>query len=600
VARQLRFDRYVLDLDRGCLLLEGSEVALRPKTFAVLNYLTQNPHRLVSKDELVAAVWAHVVVTDDALVQSVGELRRALADDGSRLIRTIPRRGYRLECDVSEYDVSMAAPTVPAVAAAAPLSAESGSELHAPVRDGVARTALDQFRSARVGWRIGLLSALALVTVVAAGIRWGGIGTEWLLPDAPNPGNPPAITKPETGAKAAIAILPFEDNSDDSSREYFADGLTQDIINALGRFPELTVMSWNAVSAYKGKRASPEEIARSLSVRYQVEGSVVQTAGRVRVIAQLVNAEGRVVWSGRFDEALADLFALQGRITTEIAGALAIRVTKSEQQRVLAKPAESFEAYDYVLRTRSALQRPTRANNAEARALLRHAIQLDQDCAACYAALAETYHVAVVMGWAESPAEILGRAEEMAQKALNLNEAEVRAHVILGRIHIFHHRYEQAKAEMDRTLAINPNDAHGLAGRGNVLMWLGQTDAAIEALEQAQRIDPELNAIDRNALSLAYYLKRRYEAAIGQAELNLRETAAANFSRIVLAAAYAQQNRIEDAAAVATVIRRTDPTFEPLAFGSKFLNPDDLEHVRDGFRKAGLFNAEADARSSSQ
>jgi tetratricopeptide (TPR) repeat protein len=318
------------------------------------------------------------------------------------------------------------------------------------------------------------------------------------------------------------------------------------------------------------------------------------------VIAQLVNAEGRVVWSGRFDEALADLFALQGRITTEIAGALAIRVTKSEQQRVLAKPAESFEAYDYVLRTRSALQRPTRANNAEARALLRHAIQLDQDCAACYAALAETYHVAVVMGWAESPAEILGRAEEMAQKALNLNEAEVRAHVILGRIHIFHHRYEQAKAEMDRTLAINPNDAHGLAGRGNVLMWLGQTDAAIEALEQAQRIDPELNAIDRNALSLAYYLKRRYEAAIGQAELNLRETAAANFSRIVLAAAYAQQNRIEDATAVATVIRRTDPTFEPLAFGSKFLNPDDLEHVRDGFRKAGLFNAEADARSSSQ
>jgi TolB-like protein/predicted nucleic acid-binding protein len=427
--------------------------------------------------------------------------------------------------------------------------------------------------------------------VVAAGIRWGGIGTEWLLPDAPSPGNPPAITKPETGAKAAIAILPFEDNSDDSSHEYFADGLTQDIINALGRFPELTVMSWNAVLAYKGKRASPEEIARSLSVRYQVEGSVVQTAGRVRVIAQLVNAEGRVVWSGRFDEALADLFALQGRITTEIAGALAIRVTKSEQQRVLAKPAESFEAYDYVLRTRSALQRPTRANNAEARALLRHAIQLDQDCAACYAALAETYHVAVVMGWAESPAEILGRAEEMAQKALNLNEAEVRAHVILGRIHIFHHRYEQAKAEMDRTLAINPNDAHGLAGRGNVLMWLGQTDAAIEALEQAQRIDPELNAIDRNALSLAYYLKRRYEAAIGQAELNLRETAAANFSRIVLAAAYAQDNRNTAAARVVTEIRRLDPTFDPQEFGTKFLNPIDLENLRDGLRKAGLFPA---------
>ena len=154
------------------------------------------------------------------------------------------------------------------------------------------------------------------------------------------------------------------------------------------------------------------------------------------------------------------------------------------------------------------------------------------------------------MGWAESPAALLSRAEEMANKALSLDDSDVRAHVILGRIHIFHHRYEQAKAEIDRAIAINPNDAHGLAGRGNILMWLGQTDAAIEALEQAQRIDPELNPIDRFALSLAYYLKRRYDAAIEQAELNLRKTEGAQFSHVVLAAAYAQQNRAEDAARV--------------------------------------------------
>ena len=129
----------------------------------------------------------------------------------------------------------------------------------------------------------------------------------------------------------------------------------------------------------------------------------------------------------------------------------------------------------------------------------------------------------------------------MANKALSINDSEVRAAVILGRVHIFHQRYEQAKAEMDRAIAINPNDAHGLAGRGNILMWLGQTDAAIEVLELAQRIDPELNAIDRYALSLAYYLKGRYDAAIEEAKLNLRRTTGANFSRIVLAAAYAEQ-----------------------------------------------------------
>jgi tetratricopeptide (TPR) repeat protein len=119
-------------------------------------------------------------------------------------------------------------------------------------------------------------------------------------------------------------------------------------------------------------------------------------------------------------------------------------------------------------------------------------------------------------------------------------------------------------------------------------MWRGQTDAAIEALEAAQRIDPELNPLDRFALSLAYYLKQRYNAAIEQAELNLRRTQSANFSRVVLAASYAEQDRPEDAARVVAMIHRMDPTFDPQTFGSKFLNAADLDHLRDGLRKAGL------------
>jgi tetratricopeptide (TPR) repeat protein len=164
----------------------------------------------------------------------------------------------------------------------------------------------------------------------------------------------------------------------------------------------------------------------------------------------------------------------------------------------------------------------------------------------------------------------------------------VRARIILGRIHLYHQRYEQAQAEIDRAIAINPNDAHGLAGRGNILLWLGQTDAAVEALELARRIDPELNAIDRNALSLAYYLKRRYQAAAEEAEINLRQTESAHFSRAILAAAYAQQNRPEDAKRVVVMIRDLDPTFDPQKFGTKFLNSVDLERLRDGLRKAGL------------
>jgi adenylate cyclase len=582
-AKRLRFDRYVLDLDRGCLLLDGNEIVLRPKTFAVLLYLVENSGRLVSKDDLFGAVWPNLAVTDDALVQSVGELRRALGDDGPRLIKTIPRRGYRLESAVSAV-----APTGPS---ATGVSLDSTAS-----HDGVqaSKAAIPVHASTLLRATRGeLVAALTLVVLLVAAALLAG-HPEWRFPGSRSGGQPSKTA--EFSAKPAIAILPLASQNDDSAREYFADGLTQDIINALGRFPELTVMSWNAISPYKGRPAKPAEIAQSLAVRYQVEGSVRRTGDRLRVNAQLVDANGQVLWSASFDEALVDIFSLQDKIAKQIAGTLAIRVTQIEQRRVLTKPTDSLEAYYYVLRARPALQRPARASIVEARELLRRAIEIDQNYAAAYAALAETYFAAVSMGWAESPTVFMSRAQEMANKALSLDDSDVRAHIILGRIHIFYHRYEEAKAELDHAIAINPSDANALAGRGNILMWSGQTDAAIETLELAQRIDPELNPLDRMALSLAYYLKGRYDAAIEQAELNLRKTTGANFSRVVLAAAYAQLGRSDDAARVVAAINRIDPTFDGREFGTKFLSAADLEHLRDGLRKAGLSTEEADRR----
>ncbi len=581
---RLRFDRFILDLDRGSLLLDGSEIALRPKTFAVLRYLSENCARLVSKDELFAAVWPNLAVTDDTLVQSIGELRRALGDDGPRLIKTVPRRGYRFDSDVSVVASTgrLLAEGVPALTALSDATARVEPDTAAPsLRRPVT--------SVGASPRIGRTASITLAVVLGAAVLSGGLATAWKLPTFWEHVGLARSQSLEIGTKPTIAILPLLNQNDEPEQAYYADGLTQDIISALGRFSELTVMSWNAVSPYRGKPGSPGAIARDLRVRYQVEGNVRQIANRVRVSAQLVDADGRVLWSARFDEALADVFALQDKITTQIAGALAIQVAQVEQRRASDRPTESLEAYDYVLRARPALQRPTRANNVAARAFLRHAIQLDPNYAAAYSGLADTYHIAVSMGWAESPTDYLGRAEEMANKALTIDDSDVRAHIILGRVHIFYHRYERAMAELDRALAINPSDANGLAGRGNTLMWMGKTDAAIEALEAAERIDPEMNAVDRFALSLAYYLQHRYDAAIEQAELNLRDTVDANFSRDVLAAAFAQNNQPEDAARIVAKIHRVDPSFDPRTFGSKFLNPADLDHLRDGFRKAGLY-----------
>src|SRR5262249_28496155 len=136
--------------------------------------------------------------------------------------------------------------------------------------------------------------------------------------------------------------------------------------------------------------------------------------------------------------------------------------------------------------------------------------------------------------------------------------------------HIFYQRYEQARVEMDRAIALNPSDAHALAGPGNIRMWLGETDAAIADLELAQRIDPELLAMDRFGLSLAYYLKGRYDDAIEQAALNLQRTEGANFSRVVLAAAYAEEKQDSEVARIVATVHRLDPAFDARDFGTKF------------------------------
>jgi len=535
-AQRLNFDGFVLDLTRGSLMRDGREIALRPKTIALLQYLVERPGQLISKDDLLDAIWPNLVVTEGNLVQGIAELRKALAESGREYITTVSRRGYRFEVPVST-----------------------------PVK-----------QAPRSRWKYGLVAMLALAITFLA--LWFGIRTR-----------EPVFSTQGRDARPAIAVLPFQNQSDDAAREYLADGLTQDIINSLGRFSALTVMSWNAVAGYKGARAPPADIARSLAVRYQVEGSVRYTVDRVRVSAQLVDERGRVLWSAGYEEAPADAIQLQDRITREVVGALAIRVTQLELQRLAGKPTSSFDAYDCVLRARPALQRPTRAGIVEARTLLRRAVELDPGYAAAHSSLGETFHVAVSMGWAESPDTYWNRVVEEANEALRLDASDTRARILLGRKYIAYNQFAEAQVEIDRAIAINPSDADALAGRGNILVWLGKTDDAISSLELAQRIDPELNAFDRFALSLAYYLKHRYAESIEQAELNLQRNADARFNHVVLAAALAQAGRREEAESAVEKLRRNDPTFDGSNFGNKFLEARDLAHLREGLEKAGLY-----------
>jgi len=269
---------------------------------------------------------------------------------------------------------------------------------------------------------------------------------------------------PEIAAKPAIAVLPWVNQSGDSTRDHFSDGLTQDIISALGRFSALTVLSWNAVQPYKARPAKPggdrPRSRRQLPGRRQRKADSGPHTGN-RATRRRAARTGAVV--GPFDEPLADVFTLQDNISAQIVSAMALRVTQIEQRRVLAKPTESSKPMITCCGRGRRRNIPPRANVAEARTQLKRAIDLDPNYAAAYAALAETYYIAPAMGWAESPAAFLSRGEELALKALSLDDADVRAHIVLSRIHIFHQRYKQAAAEIDRAIAINPNDARASA-----------------------------------------------------------------------------------------------------------------------------------------
>jgi adenylate cyclase len=256
---------------------------------------------------------------------------------------------------------------------------------------------------------------------------------------------------------------------------------------------------------------------------------------------------------------------------------------------VRIKPAERLEAYDYVLRAREAMAEGKRDTNVAARALLRQAIRLDPRYAAAYTALGETYRMDVATGWAQSPDAALKEAEALADKALSLDDTDVRAHVLLGQIDIYRARYDQALVRLDQAIAINPNDADAIAGRGTVLIWSGSTDAGIEALETARSIDPALNGFNRFAMGLGYYLLNRYDQAIEILTRNMKEMpTSAPYNAAVLAASYAAQGRGEAAANAAEMLRRAAPGFDADAFGTQLQEPVDRDRIRQGLRQAGF------------
>ena len=417
-APRLTFGRFVLDPDRGCLASEGSEVALRPKTFSLLTYLASRPGQWVMRDELLEVIWQGLVVSEDSLDQCVLEARRAMGDNEGKLLEESADHGFRLD-----------------------FGAAPGERRHAP---GV--------HALRFRFIYGVMAPLAVVVVFAA---------IWFITSRDDVKPPVAVRRP------AIAILPFQNQIDDP-REYIADGLTQELIGSMGRYPGLTVMAWNSVASYKGAIAQPGEIARVLEVRFQVEGSVRYFGDRLHVSVQLADLQGMVLWSARFDEPATQVLALSDRIAGEIGSALGLDPVETEPAHVLA----SFEAWDLLSRARARLHRPSREGLDQARELLGQAVIRDAGYGEIHALLGETFALGVHRGWSANAAEDWQRVASHAADALHVDAVNVRARVLLAREHLAYQRYREAEREIDLALRQDPNDADALGCRGSPTLWL--------------------------------------------------------------------------------------------------------------------------------
>jgi adenylate cyclase len=427
------------------------------------------------------------------------------------------------------------------------------------------------------------ITVLALL-LVAGGAAWS------IKPWDPVPVPPDHDVSPfDRLGKPSIAVLPFNNLSSDPAEDYFSDGLTEDIINSLGRYQGLAVMAFNAGLQYRGGATKSQEIGLVLGVRYLVEGSVQRTGDKIRFSTRLTDAQrGLLLWSERFDTENKDIFAIQDAITLRVAGTLISNLTRIEQERSLAKPTENLGAYDHVLRGRAELRSATRRTNRRAIQTFERAIELDPDYAAAYAWLGRAHYQAASNGWTEFPEQSLERAEFFAQQASNLDPRAVEALRTLARIHSLKFQIKRALAEIDQAISINPSDAEALGDRGTILVWSGRLEEAIEVYKPAFVFDPNLRGEHVFSHGLAYYLLRRHEDAIRVLERGVARYPDYIFIRVVLVAAYGQLGQIVEARRNAEEVRRIFPIFDPGTFGARLRDPALQEYLAEGLKKGGL------------
>jgi adenylate cyclase len=412
-------------------------------------------------------------------------------------------------------------------------------------------------------------------------------------------GSSPAANQPISPAaalplpdKPSIAVLPFQNMSSDPDQEYFADGIAEDIITALSRYPSLFVIARNSSFAYKGRAIGVKTIGRELDVRYVVEGSLRKAGNRIRVTAQLVEAEsGKHVWAERYDRDLADIFALQDEITEAVTIAVAPAIADAELHRAMRKPPESLDAWAAYQRGLWHLDKATPDDNALAEKFFQQAVDLDRNFADAYCglALAQMYSATVFL--TRPMASVPTSAEPWARLAVALDSNNAVAHSCLSSALFYRGDHHGALAEADRALALSPNLAFGYFRRGAALIFSGRPQEGLRDLQTSLRLEPHGSYLAHRLTQVAVgcYYSRAYDDAVEAAKHAIRSSPEFPQPYRWLTAALGQLGRIEEAKAVlekAIAVAPASFDFYVRECPPRF-RPEDHAHLLEGLRKAG-------------
>ena len=401
--------------------------------------------------------------------------------------------------------------------------------------------------------------------------------------DAKNTAAAPVLAR-----KPSIAVLPLVNMSGDPQQEFFADGLTEDLITELSRFHDLLVISRNSTFVYKGKAVKMQEVARELGVDYLLEGSVQKSGDRIRVTVQLIDAEtDRHIWAERYDRELEDIFAIQDEMTRAIVATLPGRVEAATHDRAKRKQTDNMAAYECVLAAKVLHHRSARKDNDEAQRLLDRALTLDPNYAHAHAWKACVLGQTWVYNWCADRDATFQQVAAELEIALALDDNDSDVHRILAALNVNREDHDKAAYHQERALALNPNYDLVVVQQGELLTWLGRPEEGIDWIKRAMRLNPYHPERFWNHLGRACYCAEKYAEAV---EAFSRITRPDYTHHAFLAATFAQMGNAVAAAAHAAEVLKREPEFSVAVYlaTQHYKGEIDRRRHETGLLKAGL------------